>query len=101
MAAASVHTAIGNLTMNRFALLFLAILLAGCATGGSVPERVANLHQGMTLAQVNALLGKPHNVTHQGALTVYDYVFNQGQPTATSYYVIVGEDGTVRSYGPN
>ena len=87
--------------MNRFASFLLAVVFAGCASSESGPRRVANMHQGMTLAEVTALLGKPHNVTHQGALTVYDYVFDQGRPQASSYYVIVGADGMVRSYGPN
>jgi outer membrane protein assembly factor BamE (lipoprotein component of BamABCDE complex) len=96
--------------MKRFALaVALAASLAGCLTTASVPKRVAMLHQGMTQQEVTALLGKPHNVTHQGVLTVYDYVFDQdkpaafhaGEPAITSYYVIVGPDGLVRSYGPN
>jgi outer membrane protein assembly factor BamE (lipoprotein component of BamABCDE complex) len=87
--------------MNRFASLFLALLLAACATGGTSPRQVAQLQVGMTLQQVNSLLGKPYHVTNQGALNVYDYVFNQGQPTACSYYVVVGRDGLVRSFGQN
>ncbi|HEY3898552.1 MAG TPA: outer membrane protein assembly factor BamE [Chthoniobacter sp.] len=87
--------------MNRLASLFLALLLTACATGGTGPRQVAHLQVGMTLQQVNSLLGKPFHVTNQGALTVYDYVFNQGQPTASSYYVIIGRDGLVRSFGPN
>jgi outer membrane protein assembly factor BamE (lipoprotein component of BamABCDE complex) len=87
--------------MKRFASLLLALLLTACATGGPSPKQVARLQDGMTLQQVNSLLGKPYRVTNQGALTTYDYVFNQGQPTACSYYVIIGRDGLVRSFGPN
>jgi outer membrane protein assembly factor BamE (lipoprotein component of BamABCDE complex) len=94
-------TLLPNRMSKRFLGLSLAALLVACATNESGPRRVAQLHQGMTLAQVTALLGKPKNVTHQGALTVYDYAFDQGKPSASSYYVIIGQDGTVRSYGPN
>jgi outer membrane protein assembly factor BamE (lipoprotein component of BamABCDE complex) len=87
--------------MNRFAPLFLALVLSACATSATSPKQVARLQDGMTLQQVNALLGKPYHVRNEGALTTYDYVFNQGQPTASSYYVIIGRDGLVRSFGPN
>jgi outer membrane protein assembly factor BamE (lipoprotein component of BamABCDE complex) len=87
--------------MNRLASLLLALLLPACATGGTSPKQVASLQTGMTLQQVNSLLGKPYHVSNQGALIIYDYVFNQGQPTASSYYVIIGRDGLVRSFGPN
>ena len=87
--------------MKRSAPLLLALLLTACATGGTSPRQVARLQTGMTLQQVNSLLGKPYRETNQGALAVYDYVFNPGQPTASSYYVIIGRDGLVRSFGQN
>ena len=92
--------------MNRLALL-LALLLVGCASNDSVPRRVALLHVGMTLQEVNDLLGKPRSVSNTGALRVYEYAFTQpaalhnDSPPTMSYYVIVGRDGRVRSFGPN
>jgi len=93
--------------MNRFAIL-LAVLLFGCADSSSVYRRIASLHEGMTQQELISLLGKPHAINHQGALTTYEYVFNQPTAATTanerpinSYYVIVGQDGRVRSYGPN
>ena len=87
--------------MNRITSLLFALLLTACATGGTSPKQVARLQDGMTLQQVNSLLGKPYHVASTGAFTTYDYVFNQGQPTACSYYVIIGRDGLVRSFGQN
>jgi len=92
--------------MNRLAFL-LALLMFGCATDETVPRRVALLHEGMTQKEVNDLLGKPRSVNNMGALVVYEYVFSQpaalheGSPPTMSYYVIVGRDGRVRSFGPN
>jgi outer membrane protein assembly factor BamE (lipoprotein component of BamABCDE complex) len=92
--------------MNRFALL-LALVLLGCASNDSVPRRIALLHVGMTQKEVDDLLGKPRSVSNNGALRVFDYVFahpaalHDGSPPTMSYYVIVGRDGRVRSFGPN
>ena len=94
--------------MHRLAIL-LALLLFGCASHSSIPQRIALLHIGMTQQEVIDLLGKPRTTSNMGALIVYDYFFTQGQPTVLhssepptmSYYVIIGRDGRVRSYGPN
>jgi outer membrane protein assembly factor BamE (lipoprotein component of BamABCDE complex) len=89
--------------------ILLAILLPACTSMESAPRRIAELHVGMTEQELTSLLGKPRTVTNQGALSVYEYLFTQPQPAAfhadqppsTSYYVIVGRDGRVRSFGPN
>ncbi|MEP6669870.1 MAG: outer membrane protein assembly factor BamE [Chthoniobacter sp.] len=85
--------------MKRLAPLF-ALLLFGCASVSSVPQRIALLHVGMTQQEVTGLLGKPRTTNSTGALTVYDYYFTESQ-VALSYYVIIGRDGRVRSFGPN
>jgi outer membrane protein assembly factor BamE (lipoprotein component of BamABCDE complex) len=70
-------------------------------------HRIAELHVGMTQQEVTDLLGKPQKVTNNGALTTYDYVFNQpvalhsSDPPTMSYWVIIGRDGRVRSFGQN
>jgi outer membrane protein assembly factor BamE (lipoprotein component of BamABCDE complex) len=92
--------------MNRLAVL-LALLLLGCATDPSLLHRIAQLHEGMTQQEVYDLLGKPRTVNNLGALFVNEYYFTQpvalhenARPTM-SYYVIIGRDGRVRSFGPN
>jgi outer membrane protein assembly factor BamE (lipoprotein component of BamABCDE complex) len=87
--------------MNRF-LVLLAVILLGCAGNSSTNQRIASLHEGMTRQELISLLGNPRTVTNQGALSVYDYAFPASQSApATSYYVIVGKDDRVRSFGPN
>ena len=92
--------------INRFALL-LALVLVGCASDSALLHRIALLHVGMTQQEVNDLLGKPRNVNNMGALVVNEYVFTQpvalhdNAPPTMSYYVILGRDGRVRSFGPN
>jgi outer membrane protein assembly factor BamE (lipoprotein component of BamABCDE complex) len=94
--------------MHRLAPL-LALLLLGCANPVSVPHRIALLHVGMTQQEVTDLLGKPRTTNNMGALIVYDYFFTQpppatlhaNEPPTMSYYVIIGRDGRVRSFGPN
>jgi hypothetical protein len=85
--------------MKKLALL-LAVLLVGCASDSSLTRRMANVREGMTTQELFAVVGKPQRTTNQGALRTYEYVFNDTKPP-TSYYVIVGEDGRVRSYGQN
>ena len=84
--------------MNRF-LALLAIVLIGCATN-SLDQRMASVREGMTQSELTDLLGKPRTITKQGALRTFDYVFTD-HGTITSYYVIVGQDGLVRSFGHN
>jgi hypothetical protein len=72
--------------MNRF-LAFLAVILMGCATG-SLTQRMAQVREGMSEGELTELLG------------TFDYTFTEGGAT-TSYYVIVGQDGIVRSSGRN
>jgi outer membrane protein assembly factor BamE (lipoprotein component of BamABCDE complex) len=87
----------------------LAALLAGCAASNTDYQRVAQLHVGMTTQEVTALLGQPRSITSQGALVVYDYPLRHtaastrrtSETSGPSYYVIVGRDGRVQSYGPN
>jgi outer membrane protein assembly factor BamE (lipoprotein component of BamABCDE complex) len=92
--------------MNRLALL-LALFLFGCASDSAVLHRIALLHEGMTQQEVYDLLGKPRTVNNLGALFVNEYVFTQpvalhdNAPPTMSYYVIIGRDGRVRSFGPN
>jgi outer membrane protein assembly factor BamE (lipoprotein component of BamABCDE complex) len=85
--------------MNRHAP-FLALLLLGCTSMTTVPKRIALLHVNMTQQEVTDLLGKPHSINNMGALFVYDYYFADSQPPM-SYYVIIGRDRRVRSFGPN
>ena len=95
--------------MNRLAPLFFALLLLGCTTQSSLQQRIARMHVGMTLDEVTDLLGQPTSTSNMGALIVYDYRFSPEHPIAlhensrptTSYYVIVGRDNRVRSFGPN
>lgn len=86
--------------MNRF-LIVLAVLIMGCASDNTGARRFASLREGMTKQELVSLLGQPRTVSHQGALSVYEYGFTQGAPGGSSYYVIVGEDGRVRSFGRN
>lgn len=94
--------------MTRLAPLF-ALLLLGCATQSSLQQRVARMHVNMTMDEVTDLLGQPTSSSNNGALTIYDYRFSPDHPLAlhensrptTSYYVIVGRDNRVRSFGPN
>ncbi|MDR3406337.1 MAG: outer membrane protein assembly factor BamE [Chthoniobacter sp.] len=76
------------------------MLLLGCTSMSSVPKRIALLHVNMTQQEVTDLLGKPRTISNMGALLVYDYYFADSQPPM-SYYVIIGRDGRVRSFGPN
>ena len=89
---------------NRFpfflCLFLLGTLLSSCTNTDTAPHRFAELEVGMTLQQLTSLLGKPRTINNQGALAVYEYVFTQPPPTV-SYYVVVGRDGRVRSFGPN
>ncbi len=79
-------------------------LLASCATN---QERAAQLEVGMTRRQVTGLLGEPLRIRHQGAFTVLEFALPQdqtaltdsGQPIRSNYYVIVGTDDRVRSFG--
>lgn len=95
--------------MSRLALLLIALLLFGCTTQSSLQQRVARMHVGMTMDEVTDLLGQPTSSNNNGALIVYDYRFSPEHPLAlhensrptTSYYVIVGRDNRVRSFGPN
>jgi outer membrane protein assembly factor BamE (lipoprotein component of BamABCDE complex) len=94
--------------MNRLAPL-LALLLFACANTSSIPHRIALLHVGMTQQEVTDLLGKPRTINNMGALFVYDYLFTESGPAALhpsepptmAYYVIIGRDGRVLSFGPN
>ena len=94
--------------MSRLAIL-LAFLLFGCTTQSSIQQRVARLHVNMTVDEVVDLLGKPTATSNNGALVIYEYRFSPDHPLAlhenspptTSYYVIVGRDNRVRSFGPN
>ena len=87
--------------------LLLALLLFGCAS--SPQHRYSQLQVGMTRQQVVALLGRPKTSISNGALITMEYDFAQQQPSAmyagqpgrSSYYVIIGRDERVRSYGPN
>jgi hypothetical protein len=92
--------------MKHLAPLF-ALILFGCTSTYSLPHRIALLHINMTEQEVIDLLGKPRSISSTGALTIYDYYFtqpvalhNDSAPTL-SYYVIIGRDHRVRSYGPN
>ncbi len=91
----------------KYLLSLLAILLVGCAN--SLQHRYSRLETGMTRQQVIALLGEPRSSTSNGALITMEYDFAQeqpavlhaGQPGRSSYYVIIGRDERVRSFGPN
>jgi outer membrane protein assembly factor BamE (lipoprotein component of BamABCDE complex) len=91
----------------KFPFALLALFIDGCAT--SPQERYSQLQSGMTKQQVIALLGQPKSSTSSGALITMEYDFAQqkpgvvhaGQPARSSYYVIIGRDERVRSFGPN
>lgn len=60
----------------------------------------------MSRAQVIALLGKPQTVVHNGSLEVlnFDLAHRDGssaQPVGGQYYVILGRDRRVQSFGPS
>ncbi len=94
--------------MHRLTPLF-ALLLFACASTAPIQHRLAELHIGMTEQEVINLLGKPRTINNMGALFVYDYVFapdtpaalHPNEPPTMAYYVIIGKDGRVRSFGPN
>ncbi len=85
-------------------LLLATTLLAACATD---QQRAAQVEVGMTRRQVTGLLGEPLRARHQGAFTVLEFALPQdqtaltesGQPIRSNYYVIVGQDDRVRSFG--
>ena len=89
-------------------LAALAIFAAGCAIT-SPQERWSHLEVGMTRQQVVALLGEPLSSTSNGAFITLEYNFSQQQPTVvhstqpshSSYYVMIGRDERVRSFGRN
>jgi len=91
----------------KYPLALLALLILGCAT--SPQNRYSRLEAGMTRQQVVALLGEPRSSTSNGALTILEFDFAQQQPAVqhaeqpgrSSYYVIIGRDERVRSFGPN
>lgn len=94
--------------MHRLAPL-VALLLLGCVTQSTIQQRIARMHVGMTMDEVTDLIGNPTATSNMGALIVYEYRFSpehplalhENSPPTTSYYVIVGRDGRVRSYGAN
>jgi hypothetical protein len=80
--------------MRRIRTLLLPALLlsAWCAVPAAAQQRPARPHkriqavsEGMTPAQVRALLGEPVRVRHEGALTYMDYPNGQGD----SDYVVI------------
>ena len=90
---------------NRFAKLITAvvmILVTGCQT---TEHRLARLHTGMTRSEVIDLLGRPKAVAHNGAMEVLDFDltprdYRDQRPGAKWYYVILGPDKRVESFGP-
>lgn len=91
---------------SHFAILIavlVTILFAGCQT----PEhRAARLHTGMSRDEVISLLGPPISATHNGSLEVMNFDLNHldngGERSVRNrYYVIVGPDRRVESFGPN
>lgn len=89
---------------NAFiALAFFTILVAGCQT----PEhRAARLHTGMSRDEVISLLGQPISVVHNGSLEVMNFDLTRPDSSAYGtvrprYYVILGRDRRVESFGPN
>lgn len=95
-----------GVTENKL-LAILSLLLTACTT--PTQHKMALVHEGMTRQELVNLLGPPTSSTSQGALSVLIYDFAQRSPAAlhprelpkTSYYVIVGREGEVRSFGPN
>ena len=88
--------------MKAVVALFAVLLIAGCAT--KVQERYSHLETGMTRQRLDELLGPPKRSTNYGALTTLEYDFTNdypNRPGRTSYYVVVGRDGRVRSFGLN
>ncbi len=93
--------------LKSFGLFLSALLLFGCAR--TPDHRYSRLQTGMTKQQVIALLGPPKATTSTGALITMEYDFTRretGGPVAVelapnSYYVIIGRDERVRSFGPN
>ena len=91
----------------RRLLAMCALLLVGCAT--SPQHRYSQLEVGMTKQQVFALLGPPRSSTSNGALITMEYdlaqqrpaAFHPGQPPVSRYYIIIGRDDLIRSFGPN
>jgi outer membrane protein assembly factor BamE (lipoprotein component of BamABCDE complex) len=89
-------------------LAILAIFIAGCAIT-SPQERWSHMEVGMTRQQVIALLGEPLSSTPNGAIITMEYDFSQQQPAVmhstqpsrSSYYVMIGHDERVRSFGRN
>ncbi len=83
----------------RFLFALLALFIASCATSHEV--RYSHLEWGMTRQQVVALLGEPRSTTSNGALITMEYNYPEQQPGRKSFYVIIGRDERVRSFGPN
>ena len=90
---------------SRLALAFAALMsftIAGCQT---TEHRLARLHTGMTRSEVIDLLGSPKTVAHNGAMEVLDFDLTQRDyrdqwPGGKWYYVILGPDKRVESFGP-
>ena len=99
-------------TMNRILLILASvtcstILLTSCASSPQV--RWSQVEVGMTKQQVVALLGQPKTTTSNGAFVTMEYDFSQQQPAVvhpnqpghSTYYVMIGRDDRVRSFGAN
>ncbi|MCQ4245555.1 hypothetical protein CXK93_12355 [Stutzerimonas decontaminans] len=90
-----------------FAAFGLAVMLAGCATGGKkvTEAQVASIEQGKTTqAELIASLGQPTHFTHRSDGTkvlgwAYAHVGFAGIGNETQgLIVVIGADGIVKSY---
>jgi hypothetical protein len=94
----------GEAMIQRFSAEFwlpiqmLAVFLAACTTG----EKMADVHEGMTKAQVISTLGQPDGFRRAGsteALTYSDRLISGWSWDRADYQVIL-IDGHVTAYGP-
>ena len=82
--------------MKKTVKIFAAtLILSGCVTSGNQrltdEAAVAQVKEGMTQAQVRALVGEPSSVTTLGnGEVVWGYVMMNVKPNAASFVPVVG-----------
>jgi outer membrane protein assembly factor BamE (lipoprotein component of BamABCDE complex) len=91
----------------KFLFPLLGLLIVSCAAP-SAQERYAQLRRGMTRHDVVQLLGEPHSTSASEKYITLEYDFTEEPDAAhpvpqalSPYYIIIGKDDRVRSFGTN
>lgn len=77
----------------RIAPLLLALMLTACAGTNFKWEDVSKVHEGMTEAEVVAVLGPPYSRVQSGPMTILNWTFVTafGGAKAVSYRLLDGK----------